>query len=176
MLETLINTATKTINDYYNDYNYYYNDYYNNYYNDYYNDYNTKQSQIATAEQATFLFWTSCIGLTTGFIGIYNGNPGLGISTCVGSLIAMNYWKNPIYGLRRNIDMASVQLLIWLHVYYAFYSPIKLIYFAIQIIGALFYFVSWHYHTPNSLWTSTLCHGATHMCANISLLLFYTLA
>ena len=142
---------------------------------DYYNELNTKYLQIANEEQATFLFRVSFIAVITGLIGIYNGKTWLGLSTCVGSLLAMNYWRDPIYGLRRNLDMISIQYLMWLHIYYVLYSPIKLLYFSIQIIGVLFYFVSWHYHTPSSLWTSTLCHGAVHLCTNISLLLFYTM-
>ena len=143
--------------------------------NDYYNENNIKQSPIITTEQAAFLFRLSWLGLATGLIGIYNGKPGLGLSVCVGALLAMNYWRNPVYGLRRTIDMVWIQYLIWLHAYYVFYSPVKLLYFTIQAHGVVFYCVSWYYLKTNSLWRSTLCHGAVHLCADVSLLLFYTL-
>ena len=128
---------------------------------------------IATKEQANILFYLSWLSFITGATGMYFGKPILGLLVWVGSIFAINYWKNPIYGWRRTIDIFWVQMLIILHTYYVWNSPVRLRYFLIQFNGLCFYYISWYFHKKNCLWTSTLCHSVVNLSANSSLLLFY---
>jgi len=134
---------------------------------------NNSQIIVISNEPARVLFYLSSLGFFTGLVGYFYEKPVLGISVCIGSLFAMNYWRNPVYGWRRSLDMMWVQYLIWLHLYYVLKSPVKQTYFLIQCQGVVFYCVSWYYLKLNKLWMSTICHGGVHLCANISLLLFY---
>jgi hypothetical protein len=128
---------------------------------------------IATKEQANVLFYLSWLSFVTGATGLYYGKPILGLLVWIGSIFAINYWKNPVYGWRRNIDMLWVQMLIYLHIYYVWNSQVRLTYFLIQLNGGCFYCISWYYHKRNYLWTSTLCHAVVNLSANGSLLVFY---
>jgi len=128
---------------------------------------------LATKEQANILFYLSWLGFLTGSIGIFNEKQILGVLVLVGAIFAMNYWKNPQYGWRRTIDMAWIQLLIYLHIYYVWNSQVRNTYFLLQLQGVGFYCISWYYHKKNNLWVSTLCHAGVHLCANGSLIIFY---
>ena len=128
---------------------------------------------IATKEQANVLFYLSWLSFVTGATGLYYGKPILGLLVWIGSIFAINYWKNPVYGWRRNIDMLWGQMLIYLHIYYVWNSQVRLTYFLIQLNGGCFYCISWYYHKRNYLWTSTLCHAVVNLSANGSLLVFY---
>ena len=128
---------------------------------------------IVPKDQANFLFYLSWLGLVTGLVGVFNHTPALGAAVCVGSILAMNYWRHPTYGVRRTIDIAWVQFLIWTHAYYVWNSPTRIVYFTIQAKGVAFYVMGWYYHKRGKLWKSTICHGAVHLCADISLLIYY---
>ena len=128
---------------------------------------------IATKEQANILFYLSWLSFVTGTTGIYYEKPILGILVWICYIFSINYWKNPIYGWRRTIDILWVQMLIYLHIYYVWKSQVRLTYFLIQLNGACFYCISWYYHKRNYLWMSTLCHVVVNLCANSSLLVFY---
>jgi len=131
------------------------------------------EDTIVTKEQALVLYYLSYFSFLSGAIGIYNGKPILGLLVWIGSCFAINYWKKPIYGIRRTMDMLWVQILIFLHAYYVWNSDISYIYFGIQIQGASLYYISWYFYKANKLWPSTLCHVGVHLCANLSISLFY---
>lgn len=131
------------------------------------------------------IYKLSYLSIFTGLYGCYNGKPMLGTSVIVGSFIAQNYWRNPTRGLRRNIDILWIQFLICLHTYYVLQSHIRLLYFLIQLNGILFYTTSWYhlrkipytqsYIEMDTLYSkSTVCHCMVHLCANLSLLIYYS--
>ena len=124
---------------------------------------------IALREHAILLYHLSFMGFLTGLVGIHNDKPYLGLTTCVCSVFAQNYWIDPQYGLRRNMDIACVQLAMWLHLWYA-YSPL---YITIQGLGVAFYGISWYYQKRDALWRATLCHAMVHVCANGSIMMYY---
>jgi hypothetical protein len=129
---------------------------------------------IATPSQAKLLYYLSALGLLTGTAGIVNGKFGLGAGVCVGSYFAQNYWRDPQYGWRRNVDMAWLQVLIWSHLWYVSQSQVLVPYLEIQSLGVLFYALSWYHLKKGELWHATVYHGAVHLCANGSLLLYYS--
>jgi hypothetical protein len=129
---------------------------------------------IATPAQARLLYYLSEMGFITGTAGILNGKVGLGAGVCVGSYLAQNYWRDPQYDWRRIVDMAWIQLLIWSHLWYVCRSQVLVPYLGIQSLGVLFYAVSWYHLKRGQLWRATLYHGAVHLCANGSLMLYYS--
>jgi len=124
---------------------------------------------ILPRAQAIVLYHVSVMAYFTGLAGIYHGKPGLGLITCACSFFAQNHWIDPQYGLRRNIDLAMVQVALWSHMWYA-YSPL---YVSIQALGAVCYFLSWYHQKRGALWKATLCHTLLHVCANGSVLMYY---
>jgi len=129
---------------------------------------------IATQAQAKFLYYLSEIGLITGIAGILNGKIGLGAGVCIGSYLAQNYWRDPQYDWRRVIDMAWLQVLIWSHLWYVRQSHVVIPYIGIQSLGVLCYIAGWQHLKRGNLWRATLYHGAVHLCANGSLMLYYS--
>jgi len=119
--------------------------------------------------QAILLYHLSVLGFFTGLIGIHHDKPWLGFATCVCSFFAQNHWIDPRYGLRRNIDLAMVQVALWSHMWYA-YSPL---YVSIQTFGVACYCLSWYHQNRGALWKATLCHAMVHVCANASVLMYY---
>ena len=115
------------------------------------------------------LYHVSVAAFFTGLAGVYHGKPGLGLITCACSFFSQNHWIDPQYGLRRNIDLAMVQVAIWTHMWYA-YSPL---YASIQALGVACYFLSWYHQKRGALWKATLCHTMLHVCANGSVLMYY---
>jgi hypothetical protein len=128
--------------------------------------------EVIPFEHAQFLYWISWIGLPVGIVGIYYGNYFLGTGVCIGSFLAQTYWSDPKYDWIRILDISWIQVLIWTHLWWVWASPVRLVYCIIQIMGALFYVVSWCY-MQDDLLISTICHAMVHICANISLLVFY---
>ena len=128
---------------------------------------------VLPLDQVKVLYDLSKLGLLTGTIGILCGFPGLGTGVCIGSVFAQLYWADPVYGWRRTLDMAWVQLLIWSHLWAVWGTPAHAIYLAIQALGVAFYAGSWVLQTSGWTRTSIGCHAAVHLCANLSLLFFY---
>ena len=124
---------------------------------------------ILPRAQSVVLYHVSVAAHFTGLAGIYYGKPGLGLITCACSFFAQNHWIDPQYGLRRNIDLAMIQVAIWSHMWYA-YSPL---YVSIQAFGVACYCLSWYYQKRGSLWKATLLHMMLHACANASVLMYY---
>jgi hypothetical protein len=129
--------------------------------------------EVVPAEHARFLYWVSGIGLPVGLTGIFYGKYFLGSGVCIGSFFAQNYWSDPKYDWIRILDISWIQLLIWTHLWNVWSSPVFLVYSIIQIIGTMFYLISWYYMLYDDLWISTICHAMVHICANTSLLAFY---
>lgn len=129
---------------------------------------------LTPPQQAKIIYRVSWLSAVTGIVGIYYGYRWLGFFTIIGSIIAQLYWSNPTYSFRRTIDMISVQVLLWSHMWFAFGTPIFILYAAIQLLGALAYAVSWILDKQGSIWAATFSHVVVHICTNISLLLLYT--
>jgi hypothetical protein len=131
--------------------------------------YTVSVMSIVPRKQAILLYHLSFLGFLTGLTGIYNNKPWLGLATSVCSVFAQNHWIDPQYGVRRNVDIACVQLAMWLHMWYA-YGPA---YITIQSFGVAFYCLSWYYHKRDAPWRATLCHAMVHACANGSVMMYY---
>jgi hypothetical protein len=110
----------------------------------------------------------------TGILGISHGKTIAGVGVLIGSAIAANYWRNPTFGWRRNIDIVWVQILLWPHLYYAWWSPVKVSYYSISALGALGYLFSWYSLTHGYIYGSVFGHMLCTACANLSLSLLYS--
>jgi hypothetical protein len=137
---------------------------------------NTKSDNIVISqEHSKYIFYLSFLGFFTGLTGVYYKKPILGSGVCTGSLIALNYWRNPVYGWRRNLDMFWVSTFFVAHLINAWNTPIINTYLLLQGKGIFLYYASWYFQKKNKLGLATICHGGLHVCTNISLLIYYTL-
>ena len=124
--------------------------------------------------QALFLYRITHISFITAAIGLINNYTWLASGTAIGSCIAHSYWYNPRYNWIRRLDIATVQVLIWTHLWTAIDNPRFTPYISIQIIGAIFYILGLYLHKHKEVWGSTISHSLVHICANLSLIILYT--
>ena len=132
---------------------------------------------LATVNQAQFLWWLSWWGLGTGAVGLWSGRWWLhGMGVALGSVFARAYWRRPVRGWRRNLDMVWIQLLIWTHLWSVLTGEpvgVAAAYVGIQAAGAALYGVSWWFLAQGRLLEATACHAGVHAAANLSLLFLY---
>lgn len=126
-----------------------------------------EDSQILYASSWTFLF--------TSLYGFYDGDYNM-ISFLHGCVFinSINYWRNPIRGFRRNIDILTNVLTI-LYGSYAVYGlhNSHLYYYCILSIKINF-LLSWIVYSMNQHKLSVLFHSFTHLGGNIGNLLLFT--
>ncbi len=87
---------------------------------------------------------------------------------------SINYWRNPVYGTRRNIDIFFVTGSLTLHTILSLkIDNMRVHYLYLTPIVTLLYCTSWVFYRHNHYWCSTLAHGAIHVVANIMNVMLY---
>ena len=106
-------------------------------------------------------------------------------------LTSVNYWRNPVYGWRRNLDMSYVAAALTYQNYRAYHLlspsspssppspssssqlPALLTYYTLMGIGIGCYQLSVHLYKKKDIWSSTYVHCMVHVLANIANVLLY---
>ena len=89
-------------------------------------------------------------------------------------LTSINYWKHPIKGFRRNIDIMMVCLSIAYNSYYVYDCIYGHYYINMIILGIAIYIFSGFLYTKKYLGLSTLLHCNVHLLSNIANYLLFT--
>lgn len=147
----------------------------------------------ATSLYAKYLYFTSHASLVTGFYGLYQGTL-LGFFPLAVFIASINYWRNPINGFRRYVDIFVAGISAVMQTYYARNYPNFIKYVIILVIGAGFYPLSnWiqpseqssraafppnveslAMNTQESLLISTVFHSMIHIVCNVANYVLYT--
>jgi hypothetical protein len=101
---------------------------------------------------------------------IYLGLPDCFIVSSAVFLTSINYWKNPIIGWRRNIDITTVTISCIYQSTKAFNSTNRDLYFIIILLCILCYAKA---RTTKNLNHSSLWHCSIHILANIANIILY---
>lgn len=128
---------------------------------------------IHNAEESRTIQAMSWWAVGTGLLGISHGKTLSGVGVLIGAAFAANYWKRPTFGWRRTLDMAWVQLLLWPHLYYGWWSPARNAYYGISAAGAVFYGISWLLMRAGRTREAMIAHMLLTACANLSLTVLY---
>lgn len=129
---------------------------------------------LHNAEESRIIQSMSWWAVGTGLLGISHGKTLAGTGVLIGSAIAATYWSNPTFGLRRTIDMTWVQILLWPHLFYAWWSPVCATYYGISALGALAYAASWVLMRRGDTRGAMYAHMLLTACANLSLTVLYS--
>ena len=129
---------------------------------------------LHSREQSRIIQGMSWWAIGTGLLGISHGKTLAGSGVLVGAMIAYSYWARPTFGWRRTIDMTWVQILLWPHLYYAWWSPVRRVYYGISAAGALAYIVSWILMRQRRTWAAMIAHMVLTAAANLSLTVLYS--
>lgn len=120
--------------------------------------------------QALFLWLVSWLNLFIGIFGLYRNYPSLAFSPLFVFFTSLNYWRKPIYGWRRNVDMLSVVLGSLFATSRSFYSERKVLFWIFGFMGCCGYGVSCYFHKNyyrSYPWFSTITHAFVHVCGCI---------
>lgn len=100
-------------------------------------------------------------------------------------LTSINYWREPVYGWRRNLDMSYVACALIYQNYRAYHLlsspsssssslPALLTYYTLMGIGMVCYSLSVHLYKKKDIWSSTYVHCLVHVLANIANVVLYS--
>jgi len=95
-------------------------------------------------------------------------------------LTSINYWRNPVYGWRRNLDMSYVACALIYQNYRAYHllsssqSQALLAYYTLMGICIVCYNLSVHLYKKKDIWSSTYVHCLVHVLANIANVVLYS--
>ncbi len=130
--------------------------------------------QLHNRQQSQIIQGMSWWAVGTGLHGITSGKPILGSGVLIGSVIAYCYWARPTFGWRRTLDMTWIQILLWPHLYYGWYSTERGLYYGISAAGAVAYALSWYCMKRRWTWAAMFAHMFLTACANLSLVVLYS--
>ena len=129
-------------------------------------------------EQYSCIFRVSFLSFLSSIYALYCGVYDLAIVPGGVFLTSVNYWRYPIHGWRRNLDMSYVASALVYQNYRAYYMATEghdyiLLYYALMFFSMICYPISLHLHKKKDLWGSTYVHCLLHVVANIANLVLY---
>lgn len=120
-----------------------------------------------------YLLATSHASLIASLYGMkYNENYLWIIPLCV-YLNSINYWRNPVRGLRRNIDIGFGISGLMTNNIFAMYSSNAVSYYIATFISVSMYPISWYFYRRRQYVISTFMHSLLHFFGNIGNLFLY---
>ena len=127
-----------------------------------------------TRRQGNFIWKISWVSLGTTMYAIKQGYYDLAL--CPGSvfLTSLNYWRNPIPGIRKNIDISCVALACSYQLYRARNAEYAIPFYTTSLIGIGSFCVGIYNHIKKEYWKSIHWHCALHMFGNISSVILYS--
>jgi hypothetical protein len=120
------------------------------------------------------IYYTSFNLIIISMIGLYNNYYLNTLSVLSIFLTSINYWRYPIKGFRRNIDIMMVSLSIAYNSYYVYDCAYGHYYISIIILGIFIYIFSVLLYTKKYLGLSTLLHCKVHLLSHIANYLLFT--
>lgn len=136
----------------------------------------TKREQpVVTPQNARILFGTSFLALTTlalaAFLRVYDG---VAITSAV-FLTSVNYWRRPVYGFRRNLDITVSTLCLIYQTLRCFSTERRYAvgYLAASYTGVALFLVSTFAGSKGSETLSVVLHAVTHALGNVGNIFLY---
>ena len=127
---------------------------------------------LVPVDHFTFMWRLSWGILISSFYAAYRGYYDCAALTFCVFVTSINYWRNPVYGLRRNIDITAAVLTCGYQTYKSFSIESGMYYRIGLSIALMMYPISWMVY-KNNLWLSTILHGCLHIIGNISNCILY---
>ncbi len=124
---------------------------------------------IVPPEYGRWIVNISCILIPPSFLHAYFCNHLLLSFYCfTGFFTSVNYWRNPTYSLRRQIDIACMVAALSSHMYSAYNTPAWLPYITLVSIAASTYPISFFVQSKGFVRESMMCHLILHLFVFLS--------
>ena len=124
--------------------------------------------------QAKCILRVSLISILSCSYAIYRGHYDLAIVPGGVFLTSLNYWRQPTYGWRRNLDIAYVCGALIYQNKRAYDMPNAVPYYYLMGFGSLLYPMNIYLYKKKYYWGSTIAHCMLHIMANISNVVLYS--
>ena len=131
---------------------------------------------IVPPDCAKLIYNLAPLSFISSFVGFYNGHYDLCIVPFSVGCSTLLYWKKPISGWRRNVDIciSSCGLLYQMYVIYTLEQYIISYYFC-KVLAVSSYFIGHYYFAKGHLWPSMYWHAGVHIFGNIGNAILYCL-
>ena len=86
---------------------------------------------------------------------------------------SINYWRNPVRGMRRRIDMTWGITGLMINNVYAYYSSNAYPYYGMTLLACLMYPLSYYFYWRKQYIIATILHGFIHIFGNIGIYYLY---
>ena len=129
---------------------------------------------IVCSKQSTYMLYISSLSALSSCYAIYQNYYIYSLIPGTIFLTSINYWRYPVYGWRRNLDMTCVFCGATSIYIIAFNSSNCLLFYILMIMGASCYPISIYLYNNNMHYLSTLMHSKMHIFANIALIILFS--
>lgn len=123
---------------------------------------------------AKYLLTVSTLSLFSGIYAFAQGLTHLSIVPLGVWATSVNYWRNPMYGWRRNLDLTFVPVALTYQLYRSRNLPHFTDYCIMSGVACACYPVGWYLHNIGWVWAGIVAHSGIHVFGNIANILLYS--
>lgn len=128
---------------------------------------------IVPKVQSDILVWISFLLLFSAAYALLKRQYDIAALTLLCFFTSINYWADPQYGFRRDLDRIVVGIGFCYLAFKAKLIHLKNNLFWACLLGVCaFYVMGWYIYLLGHIWPSTLLHCGVHLCGNASIVLF----
>ena len=110
----------------------------------------------------------SCFGILTPLYLFYYQCYFFGCLSSFVSYTCINYWRNPVLGWTRDLDMTYMKIILLHNMICGMFITPKFEFFMIVFFGISFYYLGVFFYNMNMLNISTICHSIVHILGHLS--------
>ena len=122
---------------------------------------------------ADFIYFLSHTLLFSSVYAIANQHYDLALAPALVFLSSINYWRDPVRGIRRTLDMITVCSTVVYQLYRSLSAENMALYLFIKILGLLCYPASLYFFDKDED-LSIILHGFVHIICNIANIVLYS--
>ena len=125
-------------------------------------------------DKSRFIFRKSFLSLFSCLYAIYNKHYDLAFVPGGVFLTSINYWRHPIYGWRRNVDICYVGSSLIYQCVRAYHSQYRFLHYLTMGLAMTCYPIGRYHYNNGEKWHSAYYHSMIHVIANISNIILYS--
>jgi hypothetical protein len=123
--------------------------------------------------QADYLFYTSFGSLVGSLYGFYKKQYINSLGVFLIFVTSLNYWRNPVYGWRRNIDIITSILGLSINIITSHSHP-RCIKLNLMLFISLLFYPLGFYFQHKSIHLSAFSHSLIHIIGNLVCISYYS--
>ncbi len=130
-------------------------------------DYNKNKTTflILKKTHSQWIYYLGWISFFNSLIGFYNGYYDTAFMIFSGFCSCINYWKYPIYGFRRNLDITVTSIAVSYNLMSVIYCQNAYLYYIIGLSSVALYLIGVVLYNQKNISMSTFIHCLSHIGA-----------